>query len=229
MANRPAGEVLLKGTGPQGHRARMRARVLANGAETLADYELLEMLLFAGIPRRDTKPLAKGLIARFGGLIGVFRAPTAALREAGLSDEAIRVLRLPAVAAERLALAEKRERPTLSDWAALTAYLETALAGAVEGQFRLLFLDNRNRLLADEPAPEVEDVTFLNRAVAARALVLNATALIGLHVRPVLPPVALSTAARLLEAAMGALSVTLHDVLLCAEEGPLSFRQGGLL
>ncbi|GBR71085.1 JAB domain-containing protein [Gluconobacter kanchanaburiensis] len=217
------------GTGPQGHRARMRARVLNNGAQTLADYEILEMLLFAGIARRDTKPLAKGLIGHFGSLTDVFRAPTQALRAAGLKDDAIRVLRLPGVAAERLAASEQRERPTLGNWDQLVTYLDQALGGAVTGQFRLLYLDNRNRLLADEVAPDTDVLTERHRAIAIRALALHATALIGFHVRPASHKSELSPAARQLDFAMRPLSITLHDVLVTGEGRPASLRQEGLL
>ncbi|GBR15266.1 JAB domain-containing protein [Gluconobacter frateurii] len=231
MANTSSSRIdLTRGTGPQGHRARMRTRVETNGAETLADYEILEMLLFLGIPRKDTKPLAKGLISHFGSLINVFRAPTRDLRNAGLNDDTIRALRLPSVAAERLASAESRERPVLGNWPQLTSYLETTLQGAVPGQLRILYLDNRNRLLADEAAPKEEDITFLNRAIAIRALALHATAIIGLHVQPTLKSPALSTAARTLETALKQLSIVLHDILLSNEDKKLSsLRQEGLL
>ncbi|WP_249201329.1 JAB domain-containing protein [Gluconobacter sphaericus] len=207
----------------------MRARVRANGAHTLADYEILEMLLFACVPRKDTKPLAKGLIGHFGSLMNVFRAPTHALRTAGLKDDAIRVLRLPGVAAERLASSEQRERPTLSNWEQLTAYLAQALEGGIPGQFRLLYLDNRNRLLADEVAPETNSLADRNRAIAIRALALHATALIGFHIHPKERPADLSQSARQLDFAMRLLSITLHDVLVTGEGRPVSFRQEGLL
>lgn len=229
MANTYPRIDLTRGTGPQGHRARMRARVLNTGARTLADYEILEMLLFAGVPRKDTKPLAKGLIGHFGSLVEVFRAPTQALRSAGLKDDAIRVLRLPGVAAERLASSEQRERPTLSNWDQLVTYLDQALEGGVSGQFRLLYLDNRNRLLADEAAPDADTPTKRNRAIAIRALALHATALIGFYVHPTERPEDLSQAARQLDFAMRPLSITLHDVLITGEGPPSSMRQGGLL
>ncbi|MBS1084898.1 JAB domain-containing protein [Gluconobacter sphaericus] len=229
MANTYPQIDLTRGTGPQGHRVRMRARVRANGAHTLADYEILEMLLFACVPRKDTKPLAKGLIGHFGSLLDVFRAPTQALRTAGLKDDAIRVLRLPGVAAERLASSEQRERPTLSNWEQLTAYLAQALEGGIPGQFRLLYLDNRNRLLADEVAPETNSLADHNRAIAIRALALHATALIGFHIHPKERPADLSQSARQLDFAMRPLSITLHDVLVTGEGRPVSFRQEGLL
>ena len=229
MANTYPQIDLTRGTGPQGHRVRMRARVRANGAHTLADYEILEMLLFACVPRKDTKPLAKGLIGHFGSLMDVFRAPTNALRTAGLKDDAIRVLRLPGVAAERLASSEQRERPTLSNWEQLMAYLEQALEGSIPEQFRLLYLDNRNRLLADEAAPEADSLAERNRAIAIRALALHATALIGFHIRPTQRPADLSQSARQLDFAMRPLSITLHDVLIAGDGRPSSLRQEGLL
>ena len=229
MANTYPRIDLTRGTGPQGHRARMRARVLNTGASTLADYEILEMLLFAGVPRKDTKPLAKGLIGHFGSLVEVFRAPTQALRAAGLKDDAIRVLRLPGVAAERLASSEQRERPTLSNWEQLVTYLDQALEGGIPGQFRLLYLDNRNRLLADETAPDADTPSERNRAIAIRALALHATALIGFYVRPTEHPADLSQAARQLDFAMRPLSITLHDVLVTGNGPPSSLRQEGLL
>lgn len=207
----------------------MRARVLANGAHTLADYEILEMLLFAGIPRRDTKPLAKGLMTHFGGLIDVFRAPTAELRAAGLGDDTIRVLRLPAIAAERLASSEQRERPTLGNWEQLLDYLDTALQDSISEQFRLLYLDNRNRLLADEAVPATQDIPERNRSIAIRALQLHATALIGFHVQPGKAPIHYAQPARALDCAMRPLAITLHDVLLTATGHPVSLRGEGLL
>ncbi|MBS1088317.1 JAB domain-containing protein [Gluconobacter wancherniae] len=229
MANTYPQIDLSRGTGPQGHRARMRNRVLTNGANSLADYELLEMLLFLGIPRKDTKPLAKGLISHFGSLIEVFRAPTQSLRAAGLNDDTIRALRLPGVAAERLATAEFHTRPVLGNWEQLLAYLDAAMTGAINGQFRLLYLDNRNRLLADEAAPEQTEQTSMNRQIAIRALALHATALIGFHVRPGKAAKTFSQDARLLDFAMRPLSVTLHDVMIVGEGIPVSLRQEHLL
>jgi len=125
----------------------MRERLLGRGPAALADYEVLEMLLFLGIPRRDTKPLAKELINRFGSLEAVLGAASDRLERAGLRPEATAVLRVPEEAARRLALAEARDRPVLNNWDRLLEYLDTGLAGAVPGQRRALLLDNRNRLL----------------------------------------------------------------------------------
>lgn len=183
-AGERAATAAFSSTGPSGHRSRMRARVLERGAPALADYEILEMLLFLGIARRDTKPLAKALINRFGSLHKVLEADRDTLAEAGLNPASVAALRLPLLAATRLAGAEARSRPQLGDWEALLVYFDTALGGAVPGQLRILYLDNRNRLLGDEAvnidasrsAPRVESAAILRRA-----LQLHATAMIGVR------------------------------------------------
>lgn len=206
----------------------MRARVMANGAFSLADYELIEMLLFLGIPRRDTKPLAKGLLQEFGSLLNVLRASGHKLREMGLSDDAIRALRLPSVAAERLAGMETRDRPILGNWSQLLAYLEVAALGAVPGQLRFLYLDNRNRLLADE----VPAISGNTADVLRRALVLQAVALIGVEFGEGANVVAASAHRvflQRLEAAGRPLAVTLHDAVWKGLGAAMSFRQEGWL
>ena len=220
-------------TGPHGHRARMRERLLSRGPEALADYEILEMLLFLGIPRRDTKPLAKELINRFGSLSAVLTAePEALARAGGLGTEAIAVLRLPEAAAARLAAAEARTRPVLNNWDRLLEYFDTALAGATPGQLRALLLDNRNRLLADEPVADEPD--GLPQRLAGRALALHATALILVRVIPD-GPVEKGLAKREaglcagIAKAVALLSITLHDHMLVGGGTWISLRQKGLL
>lgn len=243
-SNRPP--LPFSSTGPHGHRRRMRERLLGAGAASLADYELLEMLLFLGIPRRDTKPLAKSLINSFGSLAAVLSASCEALsREGGLSDDCAALIRLPELAAVRLSGAEARDRPVLNNWERLLAYFETALTGAIPGQLRVLFLDNRNRLLADEviedtstilsgtvgAAPEQPDTP---RLAMRRALDLHATALLLVRVVPP-GPLAKPTLAR--EAALGArlakaaspLAIMLHDHMLVGGDNWVSLRQKGLL
>jgi len=224
----------FRSTGPHGHRGRMRERLLGRGAEALADYEILEMLLFLGIPRRDTKPLAKELINRFGSLAGVLSAPATELAEkGGLGADAVAAVQLPAAAAERLAVSDARERPVLNNWDRLLEYFDVALRGAPPGQLRALLLDNRNRLLADEVLADTEEAT-LPQAVARRALALHATALILVRVTP---PGAADAKAAKREAAMSAavakslslLSVVLHDHMLFGGGAWVSLRQKGLL
>ncbi len=230
-------------TGPHGHRRRMRERLLGVGPASLADYEILEMLLFLSIPRRDTKPLAKALINSFGSLAGVFSAPVSALTdEGGLSPESIAVLRLPELAAALLSGGEARDRPVLNNWERLHAYFDTALNGAVPGQLRILFLDNRNRMLADEV---VEDASAMiagleaeapdsSRPAMRRALDLHATALILVRI---LPPGSLGKSLIAREAALAArmaraaspLAIVLHDHLLIGGENWISLKQKGLV
>ena len=230
-------------TGPHGHRRRMRERLLGAGPAGLADYEVLEMLLFLGIPRRDTKPLAKGLINVFGSLAGVLSAtPEALLRDGGLDEECICVLRLPELAAMRLSQAEQRDKPVLNNWDRLLSYFEVALTGAIAGQLRILFLDNRNRLLADEV---VEDASAAiagleaaqpdpSRQAMRRALDLHATAMILVRVvaaGPVAKPVLVreaALAARMTRAA-APLAIVLHDHMLAGGETWVSLRQKGLI
>jgi DNA repair protein RadC len=211
----------------------MRERLLARGPEALADYEILEMLLFLGIPRRDTKPLAKELINRFGSLSAVLSAePERLARIGGLGADAITVLRLPSEAGLRLVAAEARERPMLNNWDRLLEYFDTALAGAVPGQLRALLLDNRNRLLADEVMDDVPE--RLPQLVAGRALALHATALILVRIVPDgtpekgLPKREAALSAQVAPA-VAALSITLHDHMLVGGGTWVSLRQKGLL
>lgn len=147
VATRPAAAP----PGPEGHRKRLREKLLRAGPEALADYELLEMLLFLALPRVDTKPHAKRLMARFGSVARVVTAPEAELRAVeGVGDSAIAALRTVQAVALRLLAGEAREAPLLGDAARLTAYLTAALAREPVEQFRVLFLDSRNRLIADE-------------------------------------------------------------------------------
>ena len=221
-------------TGPAGHRARMRDRLLARGGDGLADYEMLEMLLFIGIARGDTKPLAKGLINHFGSLGGVLAASPRALADVGgLALRAILPLRLVSVAAERLARAEAQRRPVLGSLAVLEAYLRT---GDPTGPGRLLLLDNRNRLLADERSPleDAADDAALRvgcRAALRRALELHATALILADPAGHGPDGARrrAEAARALRDAAALLSIVLHDRVRADPGGLFSYRRAGLL
>ncbi|WP_419728734.1 JAB domain-containing protein [Lichenicola sp.] len=211
----------------------MRERVLSQGAGTLADYEILEMLLFLGIPMGDTKPLAKHLINVFGSLSGVLSAtPTALALEAGVTEAAIEILGLPGPAAEYLAAAETRSMPVLNNWDRLLDYLDVALRAAVPGQLRALLLDNRNRLLADEVV--VAEPGDLSYVLGGRALAVHATALILIRVVPVgplekgLPKREAALCAPVIKS-LGLLSVTLHDHMLVGQGSWISLRQKGLL
>jgi DNA repair protein RadC len=174
-----------------GHRERLRERFYAAGPDALTDYELLEMALFAAIPRRDTKPLAKALIKKFGSFAEVVHAPVARLREVeGVKDASINQIKLLAAAAGRIAKGEIRRNIALSSWNDVIDYCRTGMAFADKEQFRLLFLDKRNRLIADEvqQTGTVDHTPVYPREVIKRALELSATALILVHNHPTTHP-----------------------------------------
>lgn len=222
-------------TGPQGHRARMREKLLTRGPEALADYELLEMLLFFAMPKGDTKPLAKGLINRFGSFARVLAAPTQELLEArGLGVHSVAAIRLVQAAALRLARAEVMDQPVLTNWDRLIEYLTAALAREPIEQFRVLYLDAKNRLLADEVQARgtVNYTPVYPREVLKRALELHATALILVHNHPSGDPTPSRedvTVTHEIEAAARILSIVLHDHIIIGNGAWTSFRKRGLL
>jgi DNA repair protein RadC len=222
-------------TGPHGHRERMRDKLLERGAEALADYELLEMLLFFAQPKGDTKPLAKGLINRFGSFASVLAAPSRDLFAApGLGRHSVAAIRLVQASAQRLALAEVMNRPVLNNWDRLLEYLHTVLAREQIEQFRVLFLDNKNRLLADEAQARgtVNHTPVYPREVVKRALELHATALILVHNHPSGDPTPSNDDIDMtqeVKIAAQALSIVLHDHLIVGNGRWVSLRQEGLL
>ncbi len=170
-----------------GHRERLRERFARGGADAVPDYELLELVLFNAIPRRDVKPLAKLLIARFGSFAEVVSAPEPRLREiAGVSDRVIAELKLIRSAALRLMQGQIMERQVLSSWDQVVAYCRAAMAFSEREQFRILFLDKKNRLIADEVQQEgtIDHTPVYTREVVKRALELSASAIILVHNHP---------------------------------------------
>jgi DNA repair protein RadC len=170
-----------------GHRERLRERFRGAGSDAVTDYELLELLLFRALPRRDVKPLAKELIARFGSFAEVVSAPVERLAEIkGLGDSAITELKVVQAAANRLARGQVKKRPVLSSWSNVLDYCRTAQAFADKEQFRVLFLDKRNQLIADEvqQVGTVDHTPVYPREVVKRALELSATAIILVHNHP---------------------------------------------
>jgi len=170
-----------------GHRERLRERFLDAGSDALADYELLELLLFRAIPRRDVKPLAKSLLEKFGSFAEVIAAPRQRLAEVGgLSDAAITELKVVEAAAHRFARGTVRQRHVLSSWSAVLDYCRAAMAFADKEQFRVLFLDKRNQLIADEvqQVGTVDHTPVYPREVVKRALELSATAVLLVHNHP---------------------------------------------
>src|SRR3954471_12777426 len=170
-----------------GHRDRLRIRFRDQGASALADYELLEMAIFRAIQRGDTKPLAKALLKRFGTLSEVLAAPRERLKEVeGVGDRVVDELKLIRAFAERTAGEAVRKRPVLSSWSVLLDYCRTVMAYEEREQFRILFLDKKNQLLADEvqQTGTVDHTPVYPREVIRRALELSATAIILVHNHP---------------------------------------------
>jgi len=173
--------------GPTGHRERLRARFLNGGADAMPDYELLEMTLFAALPRRDTKPLAKALLARFGTFAEVIAAPRARLMEIkGVGESVANHLKIVEAAAHRLAKTKVIGRPALSSWTALLDYCTTAMARSQNEEFRILFLDRKNILIADEVQTRgtIDHTPVYPREIVRRALELSASAIILVHNHP---------------------------------------------
>jgi len=218
--------------GADGHRSRMRARLLQAGPEALADHELLEMVLFLALPRRDTKSIAKMLLARFGSFAAAIAAPLRAIE--GVGEAGAAALKTVQAAALRLARAEVLHLPVLNNWDRLMEYLNAVLARERVEQFRVLFLDNRNRLLADEAQARgtVNHTPVYPREVVKRALELHATALIVVHNHPSGDPTPSREDLAMtqeIKGAAAALSIVLHDHVVIGNGRWMSFRKEGLL
>ncbi len=228
-------ELPFPSTGPHGHRARMREKLLTRGPDALADYELLEMLLFLAMPKGDTKPLAKALINRYGGFADVLAAPERALfATPGLGEHSIAALKLVQAAALRLARAQVMQRPILGNWDQLMDYLNAALARERIEQFRVLFLDGKNHLLADEVQARgtVNHTPAYPREIVKRALELHATALILVHNHPSGDPTPSRQDVEMtheIQEAGRVLSITVHDHVIVGDGCWTSLRQEGLL
>ncbi|MBU95335.1 MAG: hypothetical protein CMM72_00740 [Rhodospirillaceae bacterium] len=218
-----------------GHRARMRAKVMEKGAETLSELELLEMILYAGSPRRDTKPLAKDLIRHFGSLSAVLRAPQAQLIALdGVGEAAISAIRIVEAAGLHLSHSDIRNRPILTSWSAAQHYCVTLLAHEPVEYFVMLCLDNRNRLIAEETLSRgtVDQTPVYVREVINSALKHHAKAVILVHNHPSgerEPSRADIDMTAELKAALALVTVTLHDHLIVAGQDVVSFKSLGLL
>ena len=218
-----------------GHRDRLRARFRDQGAAALADYELLELALFRALPRRDTKPLAKALLKRFGSLSEVLAAPPQRLKEVeGAGDAVVGELKLIKAFAERVAAEAVRKRPVLASWSALLEYCRATMAFEEREQFRILFLDKRNALIADEvqQTGTVDHTPVYPREVMRRALELSATAIILVHNHPSGDPTPSRADIQMTETIVEVgkpLGITIHDHLIIGREGHASFRGLGLI
>jgi DNA repair protein RadC len=221
--------------GKDGHRERLRARFVAGGADAMPDYELLELTLFAALPRRDTKPLAKALLARFGSFAEVIAAPPARLMEVkGVGETVASHLKIVEAAAHRLARTQVIGRPALSSWAALLDYCTAAMARCANEEFRVLFLDRKNVLIADEVQTKgtVDHAPVYPREIVKRALELSASAIILVHNHPSgdpTPSKADILMTREIAAAAKALGLAVHDHLVIGRGGHASFKSLGLL
>jgi len=217
------------------HLRRLCEKFLKAGEAALADYELLELSLFAAIPRRDVKPLAKELINKFGNFADVIAAPPERLKEvSGVGDGVVAALKTIEAAARRLAQGKVLKRPALSSWDALLDYCAIAMARGQTEEFRVLFLDRKNILLADEVHQRgtVDHPPVYPREVVKRALELGASALILVHNHPSgdpTPSKADIAMTREIQMAAKALKLELHDHLVIGNGSHVSFKAEGLL
>lgn len=213
-----------------GHRQRLRDRFRNGGAEALPDYELLEMILFRVFPRGDTKPIAKRLLAKFGTFAEVVSAPPQRLQEVeGIGERAIDELKLIKAAAERLARGEIASKPALSSWTGLLDYLRVAQGFDHREQFRILFLDKKNNLIADEVQGRgtVDHTPVYTREVVKRALELSASALILVHNHPSGDPTPsradIDMTKHIIDAARP-LGISVHDHVIVGRDGHASLK-----
>jgi len=218
-----------------GHRERLRRRVLDRGAGSLADYELLEYLLFGVRRQGDTKPTAKALIDRFGSIAGVLAAPTAELAAVkSVSEATIALIAVTAEAARRAVREEIADGPLLSSWTRLIDYLRVAMGHNRTEEFRLLFLDSKNRLIADEVqgTGTVNRTAVYPREVVKRALEHGATAIIMVHNHPSGDPTPSRADVEMTEEVRDAgalMGIVLHDHVVISKSGHESFKSMGLL
>ncbi|MEX0347235.1 MAG: DNA repair protein RadC [Rhizobiaceae bacterium] len=213
-----------------GHRERLRERVRENGPDSLADYELLEVMLYRAIPRSDTKPVAKALLDKFGSLAEVLGAPEHLLCEIkGVGAAVAFDLKLYAAAASRMARSELKGKEVLSSWSQVLDYCRTSMAFETREQFRILFLDKKNALIADEvqQTGTIDHTPVYPREVARRALELSATAIILVHNHPSGDPTPsradVEMTKTIIETAKP-LGISVHDHIIIGREGHSSLK-----
>lgn len=213
-----------------GHRERLRGRFRNVGADALSDYELLEMVLFRALPRRDVKPIAKDLIQRFGSFAEVVHAPEARLREVnGIGDTVVVEIKLIAATASRVAKGKVKQRTMLSSWSSVIDYCRTAMAFADKEQFRILFLDKRNQLIADElqQVGTIDHTPVYPREVVKRALELSATAIILVHNHPSGDPTPSTADIQMTKSIVdiaSTLGIQVHDHIIVGKNGHASLK-----
>ena len=221
--------------GGAGHRARLRKRLLSGGAEALADYEVLEYLLFAGNPRGDTKPLAKALLDRFGSLPAVLDADPGALGQVrGMGETGAAMLKAVALAMRRTARGAVAQKPVLGSWQALLDYLTIDMAHLTVERVRVLYLDTRNRLILDHHVGDgsIDEAAIHPREVVKKALDVGASALILVHNHPSGNPepsrADIDITRRIAEAGR-LLGIVVHDHVIVGREGHSSLKAKGLI
>lgn len=234
MAQDPEEGLAEAGVSPEphfhGHRDRLRARFREAGAAALADYELLELVLFRAVPRRDVKPLAKALVERFGSFAEVVAAPAARLAEMpGVTPAIVTEFKIIEASAHRLARGQVKRRPVLSSWTAVIDYCRAAMAFADREQVRVLFLDKRNQLIADEvlQTGTVDHAPVYPREVVKRALELSATAIILCHNHPSGDPTPsradIDMTRKIIDVAKP-LGIEVHDHIIVGKDGHASLK-----
>jgi len=217
------------------HRQRLRTRFLEGGAQAVPDYEMLELVLFRAIPRRDVKPLARALMERFGDFASVLSAPPDQLQEvAGVGAAVVTELRIVEAAAHRLTRARVMQRQVISSWAALLDYCRATMAHREVEQFRVFYLDRKNTLIADEEQARgtVDHVPVYPREIVKRALHLNASALILVHNHPSGDPTPSAADIDMtgqVQRAADALGIAVHDHVVIGRSAEVSFRAEGYL
>jgi DNA repair protein RadC len=213
-----------------GHRERLRDRFREAGTDALSDYELLELLLFRAQPRGDMKPIAKALLEKFGSFAEVISAPEKRLAEVdGIGEASITELKVVQAAASRLLRGQVKKRPVLSSWSAVLDYCRTAQAFADREQFRVLFLDKRNQLIADEllQTGTVDHTPVYPREVVKRALELSATAIILVHNHPSGDPTPSRADIQMTQQIISVaspLGISVHDHIIVGKDGHASFK-----
>ncbi len=218
-----------------GHRQRLKQRFLQGGADAMQDYELLELVLFRAIPRRDTKPLAKALIKRFGSFAEVVSAPPEQLREFdGVADAVVMEFALVKAAALRLAKGQVVKREVLGSWEEVIDYCRAAMAFAPREEFRILFLDKRNRIIADEVQQRgtVDHTPVYVREVVKRALELSSTAIILVHNHPSgdpKPSRADVDMTKQIVSSAKSLGIIVHDHIIVGRDGTSSLKALGMM
>lgn len=240
----PEAEDILPGSSGQpdgpahpgaGHRIRLRTRLLGGGAEALADYEVLEYLLFAAIKQGDTKPIAKALIKRFGSFAGVLNAEAKALQSVkGVGETSAAALKSVALAARRMARVEVQQKPVLGSWQALLDYLTIDMAHLTVERVRVLYLNTQNRLVLDEHVGDgsIDEAAIHPREIIRQALDIGASALILVHNHPSGNPdpsrADIQITNRIAEAGR-LLGIVVHDHIIIGREGHTSLKAKGLI